>query len=481
MVDGIFVGLDLGTGGARALAVDARGTVLARAGVDLPANATRREGERVEQDPRAWRRAAGGALRALVADLPVPAAITAVAVDATSGSFLLTDADGKPLTPGIMYSDLRGAGTTREAAAALAADLAPYGIAIAPSFAIGKALHLLRADPELPRRWRRLVHQTDWIVAQLCGRLDVTDVSTALKTGVDPERLDWPAALAEKLGLPRDRLPAVLLPGRELGRVDARGHASTGLPVGTLVVAGCTDGTAGCLASGACRTGAVNVTLGTTLTFKAVSERPLRDEAGAIYNHRHPDGGYLPGAASNTGGEWIGRCFPDADPAALDQEVADLVPGGRIAYPLEREGERFPFADASARGFGLAGIADERERFLAGLEGTAYLERLGLERLAACGLQLVGPIHATGKGARSGLWSRIRAACCERPVTIPRETECALGAAILAATPHLGSVAAATAALVHPATTVDPQPTLVTAYKERYAAFRAALRERGYA
>ena len=96
-----------------------------------------------------------------------------------------------------------------------------------------------------------LVHQTDWIVGRLCGRYDVTDVSTALKTGVEPARLEWPDAIESRLGIPRKLLPEVVLPGTPIGRLTAEAAAATGLPAGTPVVAGCTDGTAGCLASGA--------------------------------------------------------------------------------------------------------------------------------------------------------------------------------------------------------------------------------------
>ncbi len=152
------------------------------------------------------------------------------------------------------------------------------------------------------------------------------------------------------------------------------------------MVAGCTDGTAGFLASGAAAPGDLNVTLGTTLVLKAVAARPLVDPAGAVYNHRHPGGGFLPGAASSTGGGWTSEHFGKADLDQLGGQAAALLPTGRLVYPLMRTGERFPFAAPAARGFGLEETAPPAERFAAGMEGTAMVERLGIERFESLGL-----------------------------------------------------------------------------------------------
>ena len=114
--------------------------------------------------------------------LPAGAKIVGISVDATSGTFLLTDADGRPLGPAIMYNDLRPPRKPR-AAAALRGTLRPYGIEIAAAFALPKIMHLAAMQPEVFRRCHHVVHQTDWIVGMLCGRYDVTDASTALKTG----------------------------------------------------------------------------------------------------------------------------------------------------------------------------------------------------------------------------------------------------------------------------------------------------------
>ena len=476
----VAIGLDVGTGGARAVAMDLQGRMLAEGRAGFAADASRVDGPRVEQDPAAWMVAVETALRALTAGLPAGCRILGLAVDATSGTFLLADETGRPLTPGVMYNDMRAAEQAAEAADAVRPVLAPYGIEVAAAFALAKLVWFARHEPALFRRCRRVLHQTDWIVGRLCGRFDVTDVSTALKTGVEPATLQWPDAIESRLGIGRSLLPEVVLPGSPIGRITAEAASTTGLPMGTPLVAGCTDGTAGCLASGAARPGDLNVTLGSTLVFKAVSARPLSDPAGAIYNHRHPAGGYLPGAASTTGGEWVEVYLQGEDLEALGVRAAQRLPSGHLAYPLVKTGERFPCACPSATGFGLDRIADPATRFAAGMEGVAFLERLGIERLKQLGL-VVGPtVYATGGGAAGEVWLQIRASVNGRAYGVPRYPQCAVGAAVLAAIPHLGSCSEAVAAIVRAGQTVEPVPSLVAAYQQPWDRFCAALRERGY-
>lgn len=461
------------------MAVALDGHVLASAESKLPASATTVSGPRVEQDPLCWTTATQEALRSLSAQLPANAAIVGVAVDATSGTFLLTDAQGLPLTPGIMYNDQRAVDVTPAVAAPIDGVLARYGIRIASSFALPKIVHLLRTSPELRQRCRHVVHQTDWVVALLTDKWDVTDVSTALKTGADPGTLRWPECI-DSLGLPLEWLPRVVLPGTPLGEVTAEGESRTGLPRGTPVIAGCTDGTAGCLASGARLPGELNVTLGTTLVFKGIAREPIVDPAGAIYNHRHPAGGYLPGAASSTGAEWVAAHFGNANLEQLTQQAEQYIPTSEIVYPLVKQGERFPFACAEACGFGLDQIPNPAERFAAGLQAVAFLERMAIERFETLGLPIGPTVFATGGGTASELWLKIRASVTRRCYSVPQQTACAIGAAVLAATPALGGCEAAIEALIRRERTVEPHMPWTAMLDEAYLQFLGALRERGF-
>lgn len=476
----IAIGVDLGTGGARALAVDMNGNVIARGRSNFPAKATRSEGPRCEQNPQAWTVAMDQAIGQVTVGLPPTCRIVGVSVDATSGTFLLADENNASLTPGIMYNDLRATAETPECAAVMRATLSPYGIEIAPGFALPKIVHAMRTQPQLMRRCRRIIHQTDWAIGRLCGRYDVTDISTALKTGADPGRLEWPEAIEQSLGISRDWLGTIVLPGEIIGQVTREAAKATGLPLGTPVMAGCTDGTAGCLASGARFHGDLNVTLGTTLVFKAVADVPVLDPAGAVYNHRHPAGGYLPGAASNTGAGWTSARFDRNELEALGRDALDLIPTGHIVYPLQQTGERFPFASPTAAGFGWEHAAAPAAQFAAGMEGVAFLERMGIERLSTLGLIANQTVYATGGSVASATWLRIRASVNRRVYAVPEQPECAIGAAILAATAQIGDCRQSIERMVRLGRRVEPSERQAAVYDEQFGRFCEALRQRGY-
>ena len=417
----------------------------------------------MEQDPQAWTTAAEVALRSLVDQLPTGTKIEGVAVDATSGTFLCIDRHGRPLTPGYMYNDQRAVDVTREVAGALQSVLSRYGIQIASSFALPKIVHVIRQRPDLVAEGHRIVHQTDWLVGMLCGSYDTTDISTALKTGADPGTLEWPAG---------DR-------GTGFAATDAAAAGTAGHADRSRHVAGARAHGTPARDAGGCRLhrrhggmpglgrrapGDLNVTLGTTLVFKAVATHPLIDPAGAIYNHRHPAGGYLPGAASSTGGDWIETCFPGADLDQLGRQALACLPTAETVYPLVKVGERFPFVWPEARGFGLESVADPVVRFAAGMEAVAYLERMGIARFEQLGLPIGATIYATGGGAASDTWLQIRASVSRRTLAVPVHSGCSVGAAVLAAMPILGSCEEAVTRLVRLGRTIEP----VAAWSERY-------------
>ncbi len=220
--------------------------------------------------------------------------------------------------------------------------------------------------------------------------------------------------------------------------------------------------------------------LGTTLVFKRLASRPAASPDGLVYSHKLPGGYWLPGAASNTGGEWIGVQFPRQDPAALDRQAASLLPSHLVAYPLARTGERFPFACAGAEGFCDPEPASSLERYAANLQGAAFTERLAYEVLDAAARAGDGSVYATGAAARSDVWLQLRADATGRSVHRPVCPESAFGSAVLAAAAMLGGLWPAARAMVRTERTFVPDRGRGAALDEGYAAFREALEERGY-
>jgi sugar (pentulose or hexulose) kinase len=493
--DRTWIGIDLGTQSVRAVAVDDVGAL--RAGSSRPLESRRTAGPdgsaRHEQDPGAWCRAVDDVLAEVVAAVD-PGSVGGLAVDGTSGTVVLVDDDGTPLSPGVMYDDARGSAHVERVREAGAAVWDRLGYRVGATWALPTVLALRDEQPR--SRVSRVRHQTDVITAHLVGHDVPTDTSTALKTGYDVLDGRWPAAVLAELGLDVDALPDVVLPGQALGGVGADVAAATGLRPGTPVLAGMTDGCAAQLGAGAVRPGDWNAVLGTTLVLKGVTDHLLHDPTGTVYCHRGPQAGWwLPGGASSTGAAVLAELiepsrFEEHTEALLTDPPADLP----VVYPLSGTGERFPFAAPDARGFWLdddrprpldelVGAVGERAAFAALAEGVAFVERLCVDHVAALGADTGGRRTITGGATRNRWWNQRRADVLSTALERPDQAEPAVGMALLARAavdadggePDL--VAAATA-MVHTAEVVEPRGT--PALDGRYTAFRAALLERGW-
>ncbi|GBC85167.1 Xylulose kinase [bacterium HR11] len=467
----LIAGIDLGTEGVRVCVLDLEGSLRAEAAEPIATYETPAGG--VEQDPEDWWAAVGRCLRTVRTQVD-PRRIQALAVASTSGTVVVLDGRDRPLRRALMYNDARA---VREAQALRAAvgGSAP----VRPTDPLPKLLWLQHHEPGVWARTRRIVHAADFVTGRLTGRW-VTDWTHALKTGYDPAGLTWAPALSE-VGIEPDRLPLVVPPGMPIGEVHARAAEATGLRAGTLVVAGMTDGCAAQVAAGAAAPGEWCSVLGTTLVVRGVTEEPLRDPQGRVYCHRHPEGFWLPGGASNTGGECLRKAFGHADLQAMDEKARTYSPTGLVAYPLVRRGERFPFIAPQAQGFLLGTPRSEFERYAAYLEGVAYVERLAYDLLTRLGATVGDTVYTAGGGSRSEVWLQIRSDVLGRVLVRPRHTGAAVGAAILAATAVVGDgLTARTRAMVRADRTVVPRRDIRDRYAEVYSRFLEALRARGY-
>lgn len=486
MADAAYVGIDLGTQGVRALAVDGAGRVLGSAARPLHG---RRDGTHHEQDPADWWTGTADALAEITAGLPSGTRVAAVAVCATSGTVLLTGPDGAPRTPALMYDDARAGDLAAQAQEAGEPVWTRLGYRMQPAWALPKLLWW--RDRGLLADGARLAHQPDVVTAALVGHPVAADSSHALKTGYDLLADAWPADVLERLRIDPAVLPPVQRAGTVLGTVGVAAADRTGLPAGVPVVAGMTDGCAAQLGAGALAPGEWNSVLGTTLALKGVTRSPLLDPTGAVYSHRAPvldgDDLWLPGGASSTGAGALSALFPGADLAALTAAAAAVrdVP---LCYPLTGAGERFPFVAPGARGFlgtgPLVADGDPARLFAAVCIGVAHVERLCFDLLDDAGADVTGPISLTGGGARNDWWNQLRCDLLGVPVRLPDAAGAsgtALGMAVLAAGAVDGDGARAAAArMVRVRDVLHPDPHRGAALAPGYHDLVTALVDRGW-
>ena len=408
-------------------------------------------------------------------------AIRATALCGTSGTILLVDREGEPRSAGLMYDDMRAANEA-ERVNDVGGDLwarLGYG-RMQPSWALPKLAWLLREHAGR-RSDVRLAHQPDFVTRRLVGRPVASDGSHALKTGYDVMNEAWPSEVLSELEIPDEVLPDVVRSGSELGTVCARAAEATGIPAGTPVVAGMTDGCAAQIGAGALRPGSWNSVLGTTLVVKGVTSELIRDPAGVMYSHRSPDGGWLPGGASSVGAGALSAHYPGRDLEALNRRAAGREPATVIAYPLVSRGERFPFLAPDAEGFVLGRAVDEADHYASLLQGVAYVERLVFDYLDHLGAPAEGTLTLTGGGTRSRYWCQLRADVLGRSVRVPRNAETGLGMAMLAASAVRGRpLEEVAAAMVAPGEDIAPRADRGQRFREPYARLIDELQARGW-
>lgn len=415
MSDPLVVGIDLGTSGARAVAMNAAREVLATASAKLATFSAD------HRDPVGWWAAVRSALAGVLSGID-RTRVVALAIDGTSGTMLPVDRDGRPLATPKMYNDPVEDRSILDAISSHAPkESAAHGAT--------SGLARLIAFQEVAGV-ARVIHQADWIAGQFTGRFDLSDENNALKTGYDPVARSWPAWIAAT-GAKPELLPQVLPAGAPMATISAHAAQSFGLSRAVLAVAGTTDGCASFLATGATEPGEGVTALGTTLTVKLLSDKPLFAPEYGLYSHRIGDS-WLAGGASNTGGAVLAHYFDDAKIAELSARINPKTPTGLDYYPLVKPGERFPIADPALAPRMEPQPADEAEFLKAILEGIANVEKLAYDRLAELGGPKLSSVRSVGGGAKNPVWSEIRRLRLTVPFESVLSEEAAAGTARLA-------------------------------------------------
>lgn len=438
----LFLGLDIGTQGVRALAVSEAGEVIASARQPLVVPA---ENAPQEQDPASWWNAVVEVVQQLG---ELRSAVTALAISCTSGSVCMVDAQQNPVGPGLLYADSRGLPFKGKGS----------------SWAIAKIAWLLEHRPDLVDRAATFTSPGGFVATKLLGEPAAIDVTQALKFGFDPSSNEWGI-----LPVDSSMLPRVVSTGVAIGTLCSDAAQALGLSQTTTVVSGATDGVAGQFA---CRPSPNRwaVALGSTIVWKALSEQRLDDEASGIYSHRGPGTWWLPGAASTAGARILSTWATDAELADYDRLVmfsTDVA----AAYPSVVQGERFPFEDPTFTPW-PSESANGLDRYASEALGATFVERWGCEVLTAEGCLAPASIATTGGAVSSQSWMQLRADVMQLPIEIPSEPSSAFGAAVIAAAPTLGGVLEAGESMVRFRNIIEPDHTQVARWDDAYASFK---------
>ncbi|MFL6335582.1 MAG: xylulokinase [Pyrinomonadaceae bacterium] len=442
-----LLGIDVGTGGSRALVVDESGRVVASATVEHEPFASPRTGW-AEQDARDWWRASEAAVReVLQADGVSAEEIACVGLTGQMHGAVLLDERDEPLRPSIIWCDVR----THEQCRALTEQVGAERLIQLVSnpalegFTLPKMLWVREREPEVWGRVRSVLLPKDYVRLRLTGEkaTDVADASGTLLFDVTHRK--WSDEMLELAGLDRSLLPRAFESSEITGRVSAEGAKATGLLEGTPVVAGAGDQAAGAVGMGIVRPGAVSATIGTSGVVFAATDRPALDPKGRVHTFCHavPERWHVLGVSQGAGLSL--RWFRDQFGAGADDgrdpyerlgEEADTVPPGAdgVLWAPYLMGERTPHLDPHARA-ALVGLNASHRRahvVRAILEGVAFSLRDTFTIFEEMGVP-VESIRLGGGGARSRVWRQIQADVYGREVELVEADEgAAYGAALLA-------------------------------------------------
>lgn len=474
----MFLGIDVGTSGVKAVLVNEAGAIVATAshGLDLSHPAPLFS----EQDPDAWVDAAIAAVDSLASAHPRETAqVRGIGLSGQMHGATLLGVDGRPLRPAILWNDGRAHAECAELEQKCPALHAIAGNLAMPGFTAPKLLWVARHEPEVFAKLAKVLLPKAYVRYRLTGEM-VEDMSDAAGTlWLDVGRRAWSETILEATGLGLDHMPR-LVEGSEPCAVLAAGFARRwGMAPNVVVAGGAGDCAASAIGLGAITPGDAFLSLGTSGVLFRVTERFAPAPHSAVHAFCHALGGLwhqmgvmLSAAASLA---WLSRILATSD-AALLAPLGEIVERpSPVQFLPYLDGERTPHNDAAAAGafVGLRSATGRDELVQAVLEGVGYAARDNLAALGGASSPIM-EVDLVGGGSRSALWAQIIADVLGIPVHRVEEGEvgAALGAARLGRLAASGEDPANVCSRPRRLASFGPRPSLVAAYDEGYRQWR---------
>ncbi len=479
-----LLGIDVGTGGTRAVLLDEAGRVLGAATAEHAEMASPELGW-AEQDPRDWWRATCVAVAECLTEAGATGAeVLAVGLSGQMHGLVLLDAAGEVLRPALIWCDQRTeeecrAITERVGAKRLIELVANPALT---GFTLPKIWWVRAHEPRIWSRVRSLMLPKDYVRFKLTGAraTDVADASGTLLFDVVNRR--WSAEMLKASDLSPEILPEVFESPEVSGHVSKEGAAPSRLREGTPVVAGAGDQAAGAVGMGIVEPGNVSATIGTSGVVFAATSSPVVEPRGRIHTFCHaiPGRWHVMGVTQGAGLSlrWFRDQFGGgASYDALMKEAVQAPAGADgLLWAPYLMGERTPHLDPNARG-ALVGLTAQHTRahvIRAILEGVAFSLRDTFTIFRELSVP-VKSIRLGGGGARGSLWQQMQADIYGTPVDlVAAEEGAAYGAALLAGVGAGAwrSVEAACETAVHVAKRVEPITKNVELMNRRYEEYQ---------
>ena len=490
-----LIGIDVGTGGSRAVLIDAAGKIVSSATVEHKSFVSLQTGW-AEQDPHDWWRASAAAIRSAITKAGISAdEIKGVGLSGQMHGAVLLDSHDEVLRPAIIWCDQRSGEQCKDLTAHVGATRL-IELTCNPAltgFTLPKLLWVRDHEPETWQRVRSVLLPKDFVRFRLSGdkATDVADASGTLLLNVAARR--WSTEMLDAAEMKSDLLPRVYESQEVTGSISAKAAEETGLLAGTPVIAGAGDQAAGAVGLGIVRPGMISATIGTSGVVFAATNTPALDPKGRVHTFCHaiPKRWHVMGVTQGAGLSlrWFRDQFGvkstdlsgavSGDPyGSLTAEAAHVPPGADgLLWAPYLMGERTPHLDPDARA-ALVGLTASHTRahiVRAILEGVAFSLKDSFEILKELNVPCE-TIRLGGGGARSELWRQIQADVYGHEVeTVEAEEGAAYGVAVLAgvASGAWPSVDAACDAIVRTRDRVKPNAHAQEVFHRQYRKYVA--------
>lgn len=475
----MFLGLDLGTSGLRALLVRDDGSVVGAA--EETYEVAHPNPGWSEQNPADWKAACDVVMKTLETAYGAEMrALKGIGISGHMHGATLLDERGAVLRPCILWNDTRSHAEAAELDATDGVrDLS--GNIVFPGFTAPKLMWVARHEPDIFAKVAKVLLPKDYMGHWLTGAY-VSDMSdSAGTTWLDVGARDWSDRLLAASGMRRDQMPELVEGSEVAGTLRGEFADRWGLPDGVVVVGGGGDNAAAACGVGALREGDGFVSLGTSGVLLAARDSfaPMPASAVHTFCHAVPNRWYQMGVilAATDSLNWLARNL-NQSAADLSGALGDSISGpGALRFLPYLSGERTPHNDSAIRGALLnIDIGDgPTDLTQAVMEGVAFALRDSLEALKSTGADLTR-VLAIGGGSRSRYWVELCATVLGLPIDLPAQGEfgAALGAARLAICGATGADPDTIMTRPDVAETIHPRDDLRPAYDAAWQQFRAA-------
>ncbi len=474
----MYLGLDLGTSGVKAMLIDGNQKIIgsANGGLDV----SRPHPGWSEQDPAHWIRATEEAVAGLKAAHPKElAAVRGIGLSGQMHGATLLDADDKVLRPCILWNDTR----SYQEAAALDADprfRALTGNIVFPGFTAPKLAWVAKHEPEIFARVRWVLLPKDYLRLWLTGE-HMSEMSDSAGTSwLDTGKRKWSSELLAATNLDEKQMPALVEGTEVAGKLRGELASKWGIAGDAVVAGGAGDNAASACGMGTVSHGAAFVSLGTSGVLFAAngSYLPKPESAVHAFCHALPNTWHQMGVilSATDALNWHSH-VTGKSAAELTSELGETLKAPTsVTFLPYLSGERTPHNDATVRG-AFIGLGHESGRAVltqAVLEGVSFAIRDNLEALRSAGTD-IARVTAIGGGSRSRYWLASIATALGVPVDLPADGDfgAAFGAARLGLIAATGADPVAVCTPPQTAGTIDPVASLTDAYADAYKRYRA--------